>query len=202
MHVSTPWPSRPTAAPPSAASFWAQLPLPIWVLRPTRELVFANAAAEELRNDIGQTAGRLMRLGSLQPLALEALLRLSPPQMALWLPDSRRTGWLQAMPLPDFVVRMTAWPADTRLLSLHLDRPELTQRARIDALSERVRLSPAERCVLLLLADGQMPEAVARQLDIRLSTARGHVRRLLLKSRAPSLAQLLRWLGSAEALPC
>ncbi|MCY4755552.1 helix-turn-helix transcriptional regulator [Pelomonas aquatica] len=201
MNAPTVWPSRSTAAPPSALQLWAQLPLPIWVLRPTRELVFANAAAEALRTEVGQAAGRLMQLGSLPALTLEALLRLSPPQMALWLPASRRTGWLQAMPLPELVARMTAWPADTRLLSLHLDRPELTQRARIDALSEQFRLSPAERCVLLLLADGQMPEAVARQLDITLSTARGHVRRLLLKSHAPSLAQLLRWLGSAEALP-
>lgn len=123
MNAPTVWPSRSTAAPPSALQLWAQLPLPIWVLRPTRELVFANAAAEALRTEVGQAAGRLMQLGSLPALTLEALLRLSPPQMALWLPASRRTGWLQAMPLPELVARMTAWPADTRLLSLHLDRP-------------------------------------------------------------------------------
>ena len=47
----------------------------------------------------------------------------------------------------------------------------------------------------------EAPEAVARQLGIQLSTTRVHVRRLLLKSRAPSMTQLLRWVGSADALP-
>lgn len=201
MATSTGFSSPPTA------QLLAQLPLPLWVAQPTRELVYANAAARELQaqGQVEQAAGRLMRIGSLAALPLESLLHWcrpdAPQRAALWLAPSQRTGWLQAQPLKALLAQAAGWPAEGLLLTLHLDCPELTQRARVDSLCERVRLSPAERNVLLLLADGLVPGAVAGQLDIRLSTARAHVRRLLMKTGAPSLAQLLRWVGSAEALP-
>jgi len=199
----TNWPQRPTEAPPPAAPLWAALPLPVWVLRPARELVYANAAARELESEgaLTMAAGRLMHLGSLSAVALEGLLRLGSTRSPLWLAPSGRTGWLQVTPLPRAAALAAGWPEEARLLCLHLDQPELTHRARVEALCQRVRLSPAERSVLMLLADGLVPQAVARQLGIQLSTARTHVRRLLAKSRAPSLVQLLRWLGSAEPLP-
>jgi len=87
------------------------------------------------------------------------------------------------------------------LLALHLDQPALTQAARIDALTRQCRLSQAERQVLLLLADGDPVDAVARHLGLCVSTVRSHVRNLLGKTQAPSLMQLLRWTGSAQALP-
>jgi DNA-binding CsgD family transcriptional regulator len=199
--------ARMLPVPSSLPPLWADLPLPLWVLRPMRELLSCNAAARALerQGQVQQAGGRLMRVGSLLAPALEALLRLPqaqvPQQAALWMSPDQHTGWLQAVPVPVALARSQDWPDDTHLLNLHLDRPELAQQARVEALCERVRLSPAERCVLLLLADGLVPEAVAHRLDIQLSTARTHVRRLLLKSRAPSLTQLLRWVGSAEALP-
>jgi len=189
------------------AQLWAQLPLPLWIARPTRELVYANAAARELQaqGQVELAAGRLMRIGSLAALQLEPLLHWCEPDVpqraALWLVPSQRTGWLQALPLKALLAHGAGWPLEGLLLTLHLDYPELAQRARVDSLCERVHLSPAERSVLLLLADGLVPEAVAGTLDIRLSTARAHVRHLLLKTHAPSLAQLLRWVGSAEARP-
>ncbi len=198
---------NPTASALASHPLWAQLPLPLWVLRPAREFVYANTAADGLQRG-GQahvSGGRLMHVGSLAAPALEALLRWSRSgsgqAAALWLTPDQHTGWLQATPLTPTLACASGWPDDALLLCLHLDRPELAQRARLDALCERVCLSPAERCVLLLLADGLVPEAVAQQLDIRLSTTRAHVRHLLAKTRAPSLAQLLRWVGSAEALP-
>lgn len=186
---------------------WAQLPLPLWVLRPARELVYANLAAAGLQaqGQVRVSGGHLMHIGSLAAPALEALMRWSlsgsTQPAALWLPQGEHTGWLQATPLTPLLARASGWPEEALLVCLHLDRPELAQRARLDALCERVGLSPAERCVLLLLADGLVPGAVADRLDIRLSTARAHVRHLLAKTHAPSLAQLLRWVGSAEALP-
>lgn len=202
---------NPSSSPSATHPLWAQLPLPLWVLRPVRELVYANPAAAELhaRGQVDISGGRLMHVGSLAAPALETLLRWSltgtAQPTALWLAsaqhENQHTGWLQATPLAPSLARASGWPEEILLLCLHLDHPELAQRARLDALCERVSLSPAERCVLLLLADGLVPEAVAGRLDIRLSTARAHVRHLLAKTHAPSLAQLLRWVGSAEALP-
>jgi DNA-binding NarL/FixJ family response regulator len=44
-------------------------------------------------------------------------------------------------------------------------------------------------------------EASAQQLGVCLSTLRSHVRNLLGKTQASSLMQLLRWVGSGQALP-
>lgn len=86
------------------------------------------------------------------------------------------------------------------LLVLQIDQPALTQCARIDVLAQTCRLSPTERHVLMLLADGMTVELAARHLCLQLSTLRSHVRNLLGKTQAPSLMQLLRWTGSARTL--
>jgi len=197
---------RPDGPPAPAVQLWTSLPLPLWVLTPGRVLLFQNRAAAGLAQ-AGQaalSAGHLMRLGSLSATTLESLLHLSRPEAAqraaLWL-TPQHTGWLEVQALPAALGLASGWPEPARLICLHLDRPELAQQARVDALCAQMRFSPAERCVLLLLADGLTPEAVARQLGIQLSTTRVHVRKLLLKSRAPSMTQLLRWVGSADALP-
>ena len=87
------------------------------------------------------------------------------------------------------------------LLVVQVDQPALTQSARIDALTRQCHFSPAERHVLMLLADGMTVEIAARHLGLQLSTVRSHVRNLLGKSQSPSLMQLLRWTGSAASLP-
>ena len=102
-----------------------------------------------------------------------------------------------ALLLAASIARGADWPEGCLLLMVHLDQPGLTQSARIEALCRQCRLTHTERYVLMLLADGQAVEAAARQLGLRISTLRTHVRHLLGKTEAPSLMQLLRWLGSA-----
>ncbi|MBI3349591.1 MAG: helix-turn-helix transcriptional regulator [Burkholderiales bacterium] len=183
------------------------LPQPLLVLLPDRRLLFANASAEHLLAEgLGQTrSGHLMGLGQLDAPRLGELLALaaagSPSRTGLWFTPSLATGWLHAAPLAPAISRASDWPLQSVLLAVHQDQPTLTQAARIDALTRHCRLSEAERQVLLLLADGEPVDATSRHLGLCVSTVRSHVRNLLGKTQAPSLMQLLRWTGSAQALP-
>jgi DNA-binding CsgD family transcriptional regulator len=183
------------------------LPQPLLVLRVDRRLMFANAsAAQLLAEGLWQSrAEHLMSLGQLDAPHLEELLSLaaagSSSRTGLWFTPSLTTGWLHAAPLAPAIARTSGWPERSVLLAIHLDQPALTQAARIEALTRQCRLSQAERQVLLLLADGEPVEATSRHLGLCISTVRSHVRNLLGKTQAPSLMQLLRWTGSAQALP-
>jgi DNA-binding CsgD family transcriptional regulator len=183
------------------------LPQPLLVLLPDRQLLFANANAEHLLSEgLGQArSGHLMSLGQLDATRLRELLALaaagSSSRTALWFTPSLATGWLHAAPLAAAIAQASNWPSPSVLLSAHLDQPALTQAARIEALTRQCRLSQAERQVLLLLADGEAVEATSRHLGLCVSTVRSHVRNLLGKTQAPNLMQLLRWTGSAAALP-
>jgi len=180
------------------------LPQPLLVLRPDCRLVFANDSAEPLLAGVLE-AGRLTGLGQLGAAHLGELLARacagSSSRTGLWLAPSLATGWLHVAPLAPAIAQAADWPADSVLVTVHLDQPALTQAARIDVLTLKCRLSRAERQVLLLLADGEPVEAVARHLSLRVCTVRSHVRSLLGKTQAPSLMQMLRWTGSAQALP-
>lgn len=205
-------PSAPTAAPTwspaptSASRALGALPQPMLVLHPDRRLVFQNASALALvRQQLALTrAGHLMQLGQLDALRLDEVLRLaaagSSSHLGLWFNPQLSTGWLHAGPVPFDLAAESGWGAGAVLLLIHLDQPALTQSARIDALTRHCRLSPTERHVLMLLADGLTAEAACGHLGLKLSTVRSHVRNLLGKTQAPSLMQLLRWLGSATAL--
>lgn len=185
----------------------AALPQPLLVLLPDRRLLFANASAEHLLADnLGQErAGHLMRLGQLDAPHLAEVLALaaagSSSRTGLWFTPSLTTGWLHAAPLPPAIALASDWPLPCVLVAVHLDQPGLTQAARIDALTRQCRLSQAERHVLMLLADGEPVDATSRHLGLRISTVRSHVRNLLGKTQAPTLMQLLRWVGSGQALP-
>ncbi|WP_457420653.1 helix-turn-helix transcriptional regulator [Roseateles sp. P5_E7] len=183
------------------------LPQPLLVLLPDRRLLFANASAEQvLAEGLGQSrSGHLMSVGQLDASRLGELLALasagSSSRTALWFTPSLATGWLHAAPLAPAIAQASDWPTPSVLLAVHLDQPALTQAARIDALTRQCRLSQAERHVLLLLADGEAVDATSRHLGLCVSTVRSHVRNLLGKTQAPNLMQLLRWTGSAAALP-
>ena len=180
------------------------LPQPLLVLRPDGRLLFSNAGAEPLLAGALQS-GRLVALGQLDSTHLRELLALanagSASRRGLWFAPSLATGWLHAAPLAPAIAQAADWPADSVLVTVHLDQPALTQAARIDVLTRQCRLSRAERHVLLLLADGEPVDAVARHLSLSVSTVRTHVRGLLGKTQASSLMQMLRWTGSAQALP-
>lgn len=183
------------------------LPQPLLVLLPDRRLLFANASAEHLvAEQLGQVrADHLMSLGQLGAPHLGELLSQAvqgtSSRTGLWFTPSLATGWLHAAPLAPAIAQASDWPLRSVLLAVHLDQPALTQAARIDALTRQCRLSQAERHVLLLLADGEPVEATSRHLGLCVSTVRSHVRNLLGKTQAPTLMQLLRWTGSAAALP-
>lgn len=200
-------PERPSGLHAQPHVVLSALPQPLLVLLPDRRLLFANASAEHLLADgLGQArAGHLMGLGQLDAPRLAELLALaaagSSSRTGLWFTPSLATGWLHAGPLPAAIAQAAGWPQVSALAAVHLDQPALTQAARIDALTRQCRLSQAERHVLLLLADGEPVEATSRHLGLCVSTVRSHVRNLLGKTQAPSLMQLLRWTGSASALP-
>jgi DNA-binding CsgD family transcriptional regulator len=200
-------PGSAVRVPLSAAQVLTHLPHPLLVLMADRRLLFANASAQHLLAEgLGQVrAEHLMALGQLDAPRLTELLHLaaagSSSRTGLWLTPSLATGWLHAAPLAPAIAQASDWPAHSVLLALHLDQPALTQAARIEALARQCRLSQAERHVLLLLADGETVDAVAQLLGLCVSTVRSHVRNLLGKTQASSLMQLLRWTGSAAALP-
>lgn len=198
----------PDFAPPGTArQVLAALPQPMLVVRPDRRLLFRNRSAEGLLRDrrVEVCAEHLMQIGQLDALRLEAPLRLaqagSSSHVGLWFTPQISTGWLHSMPLPEDLAVSTGWPEDAVLLVIHLDQPALTQAARIDALARHSRLSATERHVLMLLGDGMTVESAAAHLGLCVSTLRSHVRNLLGKTQATSLMQLLRWTGSAQALP-
>lgn len=184
------------------------LPQAIMLVHEDRSVLSANPMARRLMDDgsIRLGEGRLHALGQLDLLPLTRLLAQaasgSALDCAIWferclstgllhLSRSRQRGADPSLPLPSSPV----------LLVVQMDQPALTQSARIDAIAQKCRLSPTERHVLMLLADGMTVETAARHLSLQLSTVRTHVRNLLGKTQAPSLMQLLRWTGSASALP-
>jgi DNA-binding CsgD family transcriptional regulator len=207
--TSTPGVRHPTSAAASTPTcqVLAALPQPMLVVRPDRRLLFSNRSAEGLLRDrrVDVSADHLMHVGQLDAARLESPLRLaqagSTSYVGLWFTPQISTGWLHCMPLPADLAASTGWPADAVLLVIHLDQPALTQAARIDALARHSRLSATERHVLMLLGDGMTVETAATHLGLCLSTLRSHVRNLLGKTQAPTLMQLLRWVGSGQALP-
>ena len=182
------------------------VPQPLFVLEADRRLVLVNPAARRLFADgrAREMAQRLMILGQLDANKLEDLLRCAlaggSAQAALWFSPALQTGWISLSALLPNIALAADWPDTCLLLMVHIDRPELTQSARVEALCRHCRLTSTERYVLMLLADGQAVEAVATQLGMRISTLRTHIRHLLDKTQAPSLMQLLRKLGSAAPL--
>jgi DNA-binding CsgD family transcriptional regulator len=197
---------RPFFAQPNLTEqILLDLPQAILVLLPSRKLVFANANAEVLlaRGLARDGHGCLTKLGQLGATPIDELLRRAHDgrgtQIGLWFPNMQ-TGWLNASRIPSGIASGADWPQESLLLLIHLDEPKLSQPARIDALCERHGLTRTERYVLLLLADGMPAQDIARQLALRISTVRTHVRSLLGKTGLPSLMQLVRQVGSTEPL--
>lgn len=191
----------------STCQVLSALPQPMLVTRPDRRLLFRNRGVDALLRDrrVELNADHLMQIGQLDATRLEPPLRLaragSTSCVGLWFTPQISTGWLHSMPLPAELTVSAGWPDDAVLLVIHLDQPALTQAARIDALARHSRLSATERHVLMLLGDGMTVDHAAAHLGLCLSTLRSHVRNLLGKTQAPSLMQLLRWVGSGQALP-
>lgn len=208
LHAATATPSgAPAFQDSQPMEVLDALPQPLLVALPDRRVLFANPSAERLLAEgLWQArADHLMAIGQLDAQRLAETLTMaaagSSSRTGLWFTPHLSTGWLQVSPLAGSIARASGWPTHALLLVIHLDQPALTQAARIEAITRQCRLSPAERHVLLLLADGEPVEAASRHLGLCVSTVRSHVRSLLGKTQAPSLMQLLRWAGSARTLP-
>lgn len=197
------WPRVPQAS----GSIVDLLPQAILLAEPDRALLAANPVAHRLIDDGGirVSEGRLAALGQIAALQLDRLLAQAaagnPLDCAVWFERSLSTGQLHLSASRHPLAHPESPAAATVLLVVQVDQPAMTQLARIDALSRQCHLSPTERHVLMLLADGMTVELAARHLGLQVSTLRSHVRNLLGKTQAPSLMQLLRWTGSAAALP-
>lgn len=182
------------------------LPQRLMVVLPDRRLVFANENAERMfrEGQAGKVAERLMSVGQLKAGKIEEMLHAAasgaPAPAGLWFTPSLRTGWLEVSTIDLNLAYGADWPTNSLLVQIHLDEPALTQCARIDALFQQCRLTATERYVLMLLADGLTVDAAASHLGLQVSTLRSHVRNLLTKCQAPTLMQLVRWLGSTSLI--
>lgn len=194
----------PAAARPrtSAWQMLERLPQAVLLIAEARRVVASNRRAQRMLAD-GQlqladdVLTQLAQLGAAQLDRLQCGVALTGSfDCGVWFGAPLATGWLHACDVaePGAAGHMTQ-------LVIQIDQPALTQGARIDAMAQQCRISPTERHVLMLLADGMTVEQVARHLGLQLSTVRSHVRNLLGKTQAPTLMQLLRWTGSAQALP-
>lgn len=184
------------------------LPQAILLAQEDRTLLATNPTARRLMEEgsIRLCDGHLISLGQLGMLQLSRLLGQAAGggalDCAVWFERCLSTGLLHLSRSRHPLVELAGMPpSGAVLLVVQVDQPALTQCARIDALTRKCRLSPAERYVLMLLADGMTVDLAAKHLSLQLSTVRSHVRNLLGKTQTPSLMQLLRWTGSAQALP-
>jgi DNA-binding CsgD family transcriptional regulator len=218
-HVSSPQAAVPalgSVVPPAidrrrSSSSWPLLellPQPLLLVSRQRRLLAGNSHARRLMGDgrIVLQDEHLTGLAQLASLQLAQLLtqalEVGGSHMGIWFERDLTTGWLHVTPTTPLATMLAGTVyREAMLLTLHLDRPTMTHAARIDALAMCCKLSATERYVLMLLSDGLVVDAVARQLGLKVSTVRTHVRNLLGKTQAPSLMQLLRWTGSAAALP-
>ncbi|MFT7722938.1 MAG: helix-turn-helix transcriptional regulator [Roseateles sp.] len=185
-----------------------QLPQAIMLVHEDRSMLSANPMARRLIDGgaIRINDGRLTALGQLGSLPLARLLAQAAAGAALdcavWFERCLSTGLLHLSRSRHSQAGLSLPPPGSPvLLVVQIDQPALAQSARIDAIAQKYQLSATERHVLMLLADGMTVEGSARHLAVQLSTVRSHVRALLGKTQAPSLMQLLRWTGSAQALP-
>lgn len=184
------------------------LPQAVMLLHEDRRVLSENTMARRLveNGSLRLSDGRLAALGQLGPLQLSRLLAQATSGAvlgcAIWFERGLTTGLLHLSRSRQHAADVIAGtPGGPVLLVVQVDQPALSQSARIDALAQKCHLSSSERHVLMLLADGMTVEAVARHLGLQLSTVRSHIRNLLGKTQAPTLMQLLRWTGSASALP-
>lgn len=181
------------------------LPQALLIVQSDRTVLVCNRRAQSMMDgqDMRLVDGKLTTLGQLGGPQLQQsihnALTTGSCDCGVWFNCDLSTGWMRITAVP--AASAVAWGADTLLIVVQLDQPVLTQAARIDALARHSRLSAAERHVLMLLGDGMTVETAAGHLGLCLSTLRSHVRNLLGKTQASSLMQLLRWVGSGQALP-
>jgi DNA-binding CsgD family transcriptional regulator len=193
----------------SAWTMLELLPQAVLVLARDRTVLVRNQRTQRLLQDqcLQIADGRLITLGQLGTLQIAQMLRNADASggcdCGIWFEKSLSTGWLRALatPFPESPGDGLHGSQGAVLLVIQIDQPALAQCARIDVLAQTCHLSPTERHVLMLLADGMTVELAARHLCLQLSTLRSHVRNLLGKTQAPSLMQLLRWTGSASTQP-
>jgi DNA-binding CsgD family transcriptional regulator len=179
------------------------MPTPVMVLRRDGTLHYANRAAKalEVRGVVQASAGRVTRIAQVGQARLQVALDLATiglaQEVALWLPQpvgfSTAALHLTRL-LPDSGIS-GHWPQAEVLAMVQLGNAALDKEARMQAVTARCRLTPAEVQVLKRLANGEAAETVAGANHVGVSTVRTHIRHLLEKTHCRRMVDLLRMLG-------
>ena len=179
------------------------MPSPVMVLRRDGTLHYANRAANALkiRGVVHASAGQVTRIAQVDQVRFQVSLGLAAigltQEVALWLPQavgfSTAALHLTRM-LPDSAMRKH-WPQAEILAVVQLGNAALNKEARMQAVTARCRLTPAEVRVLKRLANGDAAETVADANQVGVSTVRTHIRHLLEKTHCRRMVDLLRMLG-------
>lgn len=176
------------------------LPQPVLVLRADGLIEYANAAADALlvRGELlAAGGGHLVRAGSCGPAKLGLLLSAAScglvQQVAIWASDGAAAAgaMLHLTRLPPDTAFEARWPRATVLATVQL-RPAADAAANASALARRFGFTTAESDVLRELCVGATAIEIAEHRQVRLSTVRTQIRRLLDKSGSRRQADLVR----------
>lgn len=186
----------------------AALPLPVCVLRAGGVIDHLNPGAQVLAGWGLQGGGVLLhvergalcRAGQVDATTLASLLASAARGInrvcATWFDDEGEvhTCVLRFMALAADSPFRTAWPQAAVLLLIDTFDAGTHAAARLEAITSRFGLTPAESRLLQLLHRGRTPAEAAEQLGVCMSTVRTQVAALLGKTGARRQVDLMRLL--------
>ena len=184
---------------------------PMWLLDADRRVQYANEAAAALEStalDFNRRDGRL-RLASDQA---DRMLTVQLHELARAghgtrghvrlgqrgaLPES--TGWLHLSLLEPTAVMGLAFGVQRSVLAT-LFRPDHLSRLDPYALGQMFAMTPTEARVAALLGEGLDPQAIATRLNVKLSTVRTHIRKVLTAMGQKRMVDAVRLLSEGQML--
>ena len=182
---------------------------PMWLLAPDRGVQFANQPAldvEARERPVRRLQGRL-RLADpaddrrfsvlLHDLAQSAHHTRRP--LRLGGADGPDATWLHLSVLDPTQVMGQAFGGE-RCIVATLFSPAQVSALDAFALAQMFELTPAEARVATLLGDGLEPAAIAERLNVRVTTVRTHVRRVLAAMGQTRMVDAVRVLREGQAL--
>lgn len=184
---------------------------PMWLLHLDRGIQYANEAAqtmEEQALELDRREGRLR----LSDDAADRLLTVRLHELTHAPHDTRthvrlnsrgalpeHSAWLHLSLLEPKEVMGLAFGAQRCVLAT-LFRPDHVSRLDPYALSQMFDMTPAEARVATLLGEGLEPQAIAERLNVKLTTVRTHVRRVLERLGQRRMTDAVRVLREGQAL--
>lgn len=182
---------------------------PMWLLDPNRRVHFANPAAlaqEQLERPACRLQGRLRLTDPLDDrrlsLVMHELLQSSDHTrrpMRLGGRKSDSPAWLHLSLLDPAEVMGHAFGAGRSVVAT-LFSPAQVSPLDPFALAQMFDLTPAEARVVALLGEGLEPAAIAERLNVRMSTVRTHLSKVLAAMGQRRTTDVVRVLRQGEAL--